>query len=116
MPPQRIVEAPDLTSIVPHLIVPGLLSLLLLLWAKMRGATWTQVQLSFGAAMLGAFMTAGGWVFGAYMSGERLEPWKILGSQALVAAACGLLVFFGSMPTVQDLTDELEQQKQHPEE
>lgn len=98
---------PNLASIVPHLVVPALLALLVLLWARRLGASWTQVHLSFGAAMLGAFLTAAGWIFAAYIAGETLTPLKILGSQLLVATACGLAMFFGAMPIEQDLTDEL---------
>ena len=57
--------------------------------------------------MLGAFMTASGWVFAAYLSGEQLSGLKILGSQILVATACGSMVFFGVMPHERDVTDEL---------
>jgi apolipoprotein N-acyltransferase len=101
------VEPPDLPSILPYLVVPGLVALIVLLWAKRRGATWTQVRLSFGVAMFGAFLTASGWVFAAYLAGERLTALKILGSQVLVGGACGLLVFFGTMPVERDLTEEL---------
>ena len=100
------VERPDIMTVLPYLVLPGTVALVLLLWAKRRGATWTQVELSFGVAMLAAFMTASGWVVAAYLSGEQLGPWKIVGSQFLVAAACGLMVFFGTMPVEQDLTDE----------
>lgn len=99
-------QRPDITTILPHLILPAVLALVVLLWARRRGATWTQVQLSFGAGMLGAFMTASGWVFAAYMSGEQLSTFKVLGSQLLVGAACGLMVFFGVMPHERDVTDE----------
>jgi hypothetical protein len=95
---------PDLLTILPHLVVPALLALILLLWARRLGATWTQVQLSFGAAMLGAFMAASGWIFAAYIAGEPLSTLRILGSQVLLGAAAGTFVFFGTMPVEQDLT------------
>jgi hypothetical protein len=102
-----MVNHPDITTIVPHLVTPGLVALVLLIWAKRRGATWTQVQFSFGVAMFGAFLTASGWVFAAFLSGERLTPFKILLSQVLVGGACGVLVFFGTMPVARDLTNDL---------
>jgi hypothetical protein len=105
---------PDLLTIVPHLVVPALLALCLLLWARRLGATWTQVQLSFGAAMLGAFMAASGWIFAAYVAGEPLHTLRILGSQVLVGAAAGLFVFFGTMPVEQDLTEAPDAQDPHP--
>jgi len=94
-----------MTAIVPHLIVPSVVALLVLLWARRRGASWTQVQLSFLVAMFAAFLTASGWVFAAYLSGERISAWKVLGSQVLVGGTCALLVFFGTMPFERDLTD-----------
>lgn len=103
---------PNLVTIMPHLVAPAIMALVLLLWARRRGATWTQVELSFGAAMLGAFMTASGWIFAAYLGGEKLTLWRILGSQILVGGTCGLAVFFGLMPVEQDLTDELEERNQ----
>ncbi len=99
-------HVPGIVTIVPHLILPALLGVCLLLWARRRGATWTQVQLSFAAAMLGAFMTASGWIFSAFLSGESTNVLKVLGSQVLVAAACGTLVFFGTMPHERDVTNE----------
>ena len=102
-----VPSPPNLLTILPHLVLPGLLALFLLLRAKRRGATWTQVQLSFGAAMFGAFLAASGWVFAAYLAGEPLTALKIIGSQVLVGGACGVLVFFGTMPVEMDLTDEL---------
>ena len=103
------MQRPDLITILPYLILPGLIALGLLFWARRKGATWTQVQLSFGAGMLGAFMTASGWVFAAYVSGHELSGLKILGSQVLVGAACGMMVFFAAMPHERDVTDEAEQ-------
>ena len=102
-----MTATPSITTILPHLLLPGLAALLLLLWAKSKGATWTQVQLSFAATMFGAFMTASGWIFAAFLSGERLSGLRILGSQILVGAACGLLAFFGTMPVERDVTDEV---------
>lgn len=98
-------HVPDAVTIAPYLIVPGAVALVLLLWARRRGASWTQVQLCFAVAMFAAFLTASGWVFAAYVSGERISTWKVLGSQVLVAGACSMLVFFGTMPVERDLTD-----------
>jgi hypothetical protein len=100
----RFERIPDMVTIAPYLIIPGLLALILLLWARLRGASWTQVQLSFLVAMFAAFLTASGWVFAAYLSGERLSLWRVLGSQVLVGGACAMLVFFGTMPIERDLT------------
>jgi len=111
-----MADVPGITNIIPHLLLPGVLALLLLLWARRRGATWAQVQLSFGAAMLAAFMTASGWVFAAYMSGEQLNGLRILGSQILVGAVCGLMVFFGTMPVERDVTSEVERKHQRDRE
>jgi drug/metabolite transporter (DMT)-like permease len=105
---------PDLLTILPHLAVPALLALALLLWARRLGATWTQVQLSFGAAMLGAFMAASGWIFAAYLAGEALSTLRILGSQVLLGAAAGIFVFFGTMPVEQDLTEPPGERDQRP--
>ncbi len=102
-----MIHPPNLITILPHLVLPGLVALGLLLWARRHGATWTQVQLSFGAAMFGAFLTASGWVFAAYLAGERLTTLRILLSQALVGGVCGVLVFFGTMPRERDLTAEV---------
>jgi hypothetical protein len=107
-----LVGRPDLTTIVPYLVLPGLVALLCLLLAKLRGASWAQVQLSFAVAMLTAFMTASSWVIAAYLAGERVGPWVIVGSQILVAVTCGLIVFFGAMPVEQDLTDEYERKQE----
>lgn len=101
-----MVEPPDLMSVLPYLAAPAVLAVLLLIWARRRGATWTQVQLSFIAAMLGAFLTATGWIVAAYISGEVLTIWRILGSELLVAATCGVMAFFGLMPERRDLTPE----------
>lgn len=98
-------QPPNLIVVLPHLVLPGLLAALLLLWARRRGASWTQVQLSFGAAMLSAFMAASGWIFASYITGVALSPLRILASQILVGAASGLLVLFGTMPVEQDLSD-----------
>jgi drug/metabolite transporter (DMT)-like permease len=103
--PTRIAERPELAHILPHLVLPALLALFLLLWAKRRGASWTQVQMSFGAAMFAAFLTASGWIYSAYLSGQRLNALLVLCSQLLVGAACGFLVFFGTMPIDQDLPE-----------
>ena len=102
-----MAERPDLADVIPYLIVPAVVAVGLLIWAKRRGASWTQVQLSFGAAMLGAFMTASGWVVAGVLGGERPTMPGVLGSQLLVAAVCGVLAFFGTMPVEQDLTGEL---------
>ncbi len=111
-----MIDRPDLVTVLPYLLVPAILGLVLLLWAKRRGATWAQVQLSFGAAMLGAFMTATGWIFAAYLSGRPLSMIKVVGSELLVATACGLLAFFGTMPHELDMTDELNRRSTREEE
>ena len=103
------VGPPDLMTIMPYLTAPGLAALVLLVWAKRHGATWAQVQLSFGAAMFGAFLAASAWAFAAYLAGEHLSVPKLLVSQVLVGGACGLLVFFSTMPVERDLTDATEQ-------
>jgi len=110
-----MASAPDLMSILPYLIAPGVLCVLLLVWARRRGATWTQVQVSFAAAMLGAFLAAAGWVFATYLSGESIATWQIVGSELLVAVTCGVMAFFGMMPQKQDLTPDGEGAGERPE-
>jgi drug/metabolite transporter (DMT)-like permease len=109
-----IAEPPDLMSVLPYLAAPAALAVLLLIWARRRGATWTQVQLSFTAAMVGAFLTAAGWIVAAYISGEALTTWRILGSELLVAGTCGVMAFFGTMPERRDLTPEADRTSDAP--
>jgi hypothetical protein len=98
---------PSIAAILPYLAAPAVLFLVLLAFARRRGASWTQVQVSFGAAMLGAFLTVTGWSFASYLSGETLSVWRILGSELLVSAVCGLTAYFAAMPIERDLTEEL---------
>ena len=57
--------------------------------------------------MLGAFLTVTGWMFASYLSGEPFSAWRILGSELLVSAVCGLTAYFAAMPIERDLTEEL---------
>jgi len=104
-----LIERPDLMTIGPYMILPLLVAVLLGVLARRRGATWTQIQVSLGAGLLGAFMTSSGWVFAAYINGDPINVWMILGSQILVGLVCALAAFFSTMPTEQDLTDKLQQ-------
>ena len=97
---------PSLITILPFLAVPAVLAVLVLRIARRRGATWTQVQIAFAAAILGAFMTVTGWRFAAFLSGEPLSVWRILGSELLVASVCGTIAYFAAMPVDRDLTGE----------
>ena len=97
-------QFPVMASVLPYLIIPAVISFLALWWARHRGATVLQVRLAFAAAMLGAFMATTGWVFYSYINGIKYSILQITGSQLLAAAACALMVFFGTMPVEQDLT------------
>lgn len=108
-----MVGEPNLAAILPYLAAPAALFLVLLALARKRGASWTQVQVSFGAAMLGAFLTVTGWMFASYFSGEPLSAWRILGSELVVSVVCGLTAFFAAMPIERDLTEELRESDRH---
>ena len=99
-------HAPDLWTVLPYLTIPAVTALLLLWWARRRGATVLQVRLSFLAAMLGAFMATTGWIFVSFLYGTRHTFLQLTGSQLLAAAACGMVVYFGTMPVEQDLSDD----------
>lgn len=100
-------DRPNLMTILPYMILPLLLSVLLGIFARRRGASWVQLQVSLGAGLLGAFMTASGWVFSAYINGHSLSPLRTVGSQVLVGLICALAAFFSTMPVEQDLTQHL---------
>lgn len=92
---------PRLLTILLYLIVPAVIAVVVLAVAKRRGATWTQIEASFLAAMFAAFITAGGWLFGGYLAEQDPVPWKIIGSELLVSAICGIIAFFATMPSDQ---------------
>ena len=110
-----MADRPGLLTILPYMILPFLLAVLLGIFARRRGASWVQLQVSLGAGLLGAFMTASGWVFSAYLNGHSLSLIKTVGSQVLVGLICALAAFFSTMPVEQDLTQQLRRAQRTPE-